>query len=99
MDHAAWTNTRVIKENATVEIMKLKQEPGKDIALFGSSGLALSLIRENLVDEYRIITTPTALGNGKSLFNGLGVKLDLKLDKTWIFNSGNVLNYYSRAMK
>jgi dihydrofolate reductase len=91
---ADWNNTRLIKENIREEIAKLKQQSGKDIAIFGSSDLAASLMHTGLIDEYRIMVNPVVLGNGKSLFKGIRDKLRLKLLKTKTFHSGNVLLYY-----
>ena len=82
------------KENVVEEILKLKQQPGKDLAIFGSSELASTLIQHGLIDEYRIMVNPVALGSGKSLFKGLKERLNLKLLKTQTFSSGNVLLYY-----
>jgi len=78
------------------EIRKLKNQNGKDIAIFGSSDLALSLIEGNLIDEFRIIISPTVIGDGKSLFAGVGHRLHLKLIKSKVFDSGNVLLYYEK---
>ncbi len=96
---AAWQNTRLIKDNFVEEISKLKQQPGKDLIIFGSSDLAVSFIDHGMIDEYRIMINPVALGVGKSLFKGLQNKLDLKLLKTKVFNSGNVLLYYGSVNK
>ena len=94
LDSVEWNNTRLIKDNVVEEITKLKQQPGKDIAIFGSSNLCVSLIKMGLIDEFRIMVNPIVLGDGHPLFNGLGGKLNLKLLKTKTFNSGNVLLYY-----
>jgi len=94
LDKAEWSNTRLVKEHIAEEISKLKQQPGKDLAIFGSSDLAVSLIHMGLVDELRIMVNPVVLGSGKSLFKGIHEKLDLKLLKTRTFGSGNVLLYY-----
>ena len=94
-----WNNTRLIKENIGEEISNLKKKPGKDIAIFSSSDLALTFIQLDLIDEYRIIVNPVVLGDGKSLFKGIKDKLDLKLVKTKSFKSGNVLLYYQPGKK
>lgn len=96
LDKAEWNNTKLIKENISEEISKLKQQPGKDLIIFGSSNLSISLIDHELIDEFRIIISPVYLGKGKSLFTGIHDKLNLKLLKTKVFKSGNVLLYYGR---
>lgn len=94
-----WNNTRLIKENIGEEISNLKKKPGKDIAIFGSSDLALTFIQLGLIDEYRIIVNPIVLGDGKSLFKGIKDKLNLKLVQTKTFISGNVLLNYHPGRK
>jgi len=94
-----WQNTRLVKENIAEEISKLKQQPGKDLIIFGSSDLAVTLIQHGLIDEYRIMVNPVVLGNGKHLFKGINHKLNLKLLKTKTFRSGNVLLYYQPEEK
>jgi dihydrofolate reductase len=91
---ADWNNTRLIKDNIPGEMAKLKQQPGKEIAIFGSSNLAATFIQHGLIDEVRIIVNPVVLGKGKPLFSGIREKLSLKLLKTKVFKSGNVLLYY-----
>jgi dihydrofolate reductase len=90
-----WKNTSVVSHNVIVEIQKLKQERGKDIALLGSNKLCVSLMEARLVDEFRIMVNPVALGRGSSLFTGLSKKANLQLIKARQFKSGNILNYYS----
>jgi dihydrofolate reductase len=94
LKNADWNNTRLIKENITEEVSNLKHQPGKDIAIFGSSDLAATFMQSGLIDEYRIMINPIILGEGKLLFKGLNEKLNLKLLKTKMFSSGNVLLYY-----
>jgi dihydrofolate reductase len=99
LNNAAWQNTRLIKENIVEEISKLKAEPGKDMILFGSSDLSVTLIQHGLIDEIRIMVNPVVLGNGTTLFNGIQERLRLRLMKTKTFHSGNVLLYYQPEMK
>jgi len=68
LEKVEWENTRLVKENVAEVITKLKEQPGKDIAILGSSELTVFLTQQGLVDEYRIMVNPVALGNGKSLF-------------------------------
>lgn len=89
-----WNNTRLISENIVDEINKLKSETGKDIAIFGSNNLAVSLIQMGLLDKFRIMVNPIVIGKGNALFTGLDSKLNLKLITTKVFKSGNVLLSY-----
>ena len=94
MEKADWENTRLIKENIKEEITALKNQSGKDLYLFGSAVLASTLREMNLIDEYRIMLNPVAIGHGKSLFSDLHYNLHLRLLKTRKFKSGNVLLSY-----
>ena len=94
LETAAWENTRLVKEHAAEEVARLKQQPGKDIAIFGSSDLATSLLRDGLLDEVRVIVNPVILGSGKRLFEGIDARVELKLSRTQTFHSGNVLLCY-----
>ena len=94
LDQAGWTNTRLIKDNVRDELTKLKQLPGKDIAIFGSSSLTVSLLQWGLIDELRIMVNPVALGDGKSVFRTAAERIHLKLLKARPFKSGNVLLSY-----
>ena len=91
---AEWNNTRLVKDNIAEEITTLKQQPGKELALFGSANLLSTLINMDLIDEHRIIVNPVVLGSGTPLFQGVRDKLKLMLVKTRTFRSGNVLLYY-----
>ena len=90
----AWQNTRLVKANAAQEVARLKQQPGKDLIIFGSSDLAVSLIPHGLIDEFRILVNPVVLGSGKPLFQGLQQSLGLKLAQTRTFKNGNILLVY-----
>jgi len=94
LSSAAWQNTRLVKGDIAEEVAKLKQEPGKDLFVFGSSDLAVALLQNDLLDEIRVILNPVILGSGKTLFQGLPGKLKLKLLNSQVFRSGNVLIYY-----
>jgi dihydrofolate reductase len=79
LEKADWNNTTLVKGDAAEDVARLKKMPGKDIAIFGSSKLAVSLSERGLIDEYRIMVNPVALGSGHSLFGGMKGRLKLRL--------------------
>lgn len=91
-----WRNVKLIHEFDAEEIRRLKDQPGKEISV-GGSDLALSFIKAGLIDEFRFMIAPVALGAGTPIFKGLECKLDLELIKTRTFESGNILLYYKPA--
>ena len=95
LKEATWGNTTLIRENAAEEMMKLKAQKGKDIGILGSANLAASLMRQNLIDEYRIMVNPIVLGEGNPLFGNADERIRLKLLRTRDFKSGNVLLCYT----
>jgi dihydrofolate reductase len=94
IDQADWANTRVVKVDVAAEIAALKRQPGRDIAILGSSSLTVSLLRLGLVDELRIMVMPVVLGDGRSLFRTADERIGLELLTTRPFSSGNVLLTY-----
>jgi dihydrofolate reductase len=64
----SWEPARVVSGSAAEEVGRLKAEPGKDMVVWGSLALSDSLMREGLVDEYRLQICPVVLGRGKRLF-------------------------------
>jgi dihydrofolate reductase len=100
LEKADWNNTRLIKTNLPEEILKIKQAPGKDIALFGSANLMTTLVQHNLIDEYRLMLNPVVLGKGEPLFAGTPGPIKLKLLQARPFKNGNVLlSYQPEARK
>ncbi len=97
LQKAEWSNSVLVNEVVLSDILKLKTQNGKSIAILGSSDLSLSFIKYDLIDEYRLMINPVALGGGKRLFEGINNKLNLKLKITRAFKSGNVLFYYEPA--
>jgi dihydrofolate reductase len=94
LDTCCWNNSRLITGDIYQEIEQLKKKDGRQLAIFGSSQLAGSLMEHALIDEYRIIVNPIFLGGGKQLFNSNKARLKMHLKDSYVFNSGNVLHYY-----
>jgi dihydrofolate reductase len=84
----------LIKDNIAAEVAKVKQQPGRDLALVCGPTLLASLARLNLIDQYRLMVLPTALGHGKALFGDFQEELKLTLLSTRVFSSGTVLHHY-----
>ncbi len=87
----AWANTQLIKGDAAEELTSLKQQPGKNLLVLGSSALTTNLMQMGLLDELRIMVNPLILGGGKSLFHTANQRIGLKLLATRAFKSGNLL--------
>lgn len=98
LKNAEWNNTTIIRERITDEIIKLKQQPGKDMVIFGSGTLVSELTHLKLIDEYRLIINPVILGNGNPLFKSINERVNLKLINMKILESGSVIIYYQREM-
>jgi len=94
LDKATWQNSRLVKGAIAEEVAKLKQQPGRDMVIFGSSDLAVALTKLGLIDEYRIIVNPLILGNGKTLLKGLNERLKLQLLETRALPSGSIYLRY-----
>lgn len=89
-----WENSSLLGGDPAAEIAHLKQQSGKDLAIFGSSDLVVSLNKPELIDEYRLFYAPVLLGKGKPLFEGLHQQVKLKLIESRVFNSGVVVSRY-----
>jgi dihydrofolate reductase len=94
LEKVEWNNTELHSSNVVTVIQNVKKIPGKDIAVFGSSDLCLTLIKDGLIDEIRIMVNPVVLGHGTPLFSGINGPLKLELTKEHTFKSGNVLLTY-----
>ncbi len=92
-----WENTTVVTVDIVNYVQDLKNQEGDDIAMFGSNNLCVSLMPSRLIDEFRIMINPVALGKGNSLFTGLNDREKFKLKKIREFTSGNVLLNYIPA--
>ena len=93
-----WRNVKLRRKVDPVEIRRLKELPGRDIWV-GTSDLAVSFIKEGLIDEFRFMINPVVVGGGRRIFEGLNRKLDLELMESRNFASGNVLLYYRLRRK
>jgi dihydrofolate reductase len=95
LDSVSWNNSRLVNSDAGDELKLLKQQAGKDLLLFGSADLAATFMRNNQIDEFRLMVNPIVLGRGVPLFKENGTPRKLNLTKTRTFHNGNVLLYYS----
>jgi dihydrofolate reductase len=97
LDNASWSNTRLVKDNLAAEIRKMKKEPGDDMVILGSGSIVSQLAQEGLINVYQVVVNPVVLGKGRTMFEGVKEKLNLKLTKTRTFGNGNVFLCYEPA--
>ena len=93
---SAWRNSKLISGNVVEEIRALKEQPGKNIMIDGSSVLIHTLAENDLVDEYNLHVYPVVLGGGKKLFPE-GLRVNLRLVESTPLPSGVVFMRYVRA--
>ena len=95
LDSVEGRNTRIVRTNLHDEIVKLKQEPGKNI-LVGGVDIPSQLMELGLVDEYRFVVSPIIAGEGRRLLEGVSLRdrLHLKLVESKNFTSGCVALRY-----
>jgi len=92
---AEWQNSTLIEENVADELVRLKQQPGKNINISGSITLVRSLLRDGLLDELRLQLFPVVVGSGMRLFGDSGQQLSLKLAESRTFGTGVVNLVYT----
>jgi dihydrofolate reductase len=88
LEEVGWNNSTLIQDNVAEEITELKRQPGKDITILGSGTLVRSLLRDNLLDELRLMVHPIVLGSGKRLFEEGGDQKRLELVDSKTFSTG-----------
>lgn len=93
-----WEEATVVKTDAAREIERLKQQPGKDLVIWGSLTLAQSLMHEGLIDEYQLIVCPVVLVEGRRLFDDKVAPGEMHLLSTRSFDRGSVLLSYAGEM-
>jgi len=98
LDKASWNNTKLYKGDLATEVRKLKDESGPDMVILGSGSIVSQLAEQNLIDEYQLALTPIVLGKGRTLFETVKEKLNLKLAKSRTFGNGTVFVCYQPAV-
>jgi dihydrofolate reductase len=94
LQEATWGPVNILRGSPAEEIAALKKQHDKDILVHGGASLAQALIAQNLIDEYRLLIHPVALGSGKPCF---AIATELSLLGAHRFNSGVVALTYTRA--
>lgn len=96
INEAGLVNTKVISDNLSENINKLKKQSGKNILIFGSPRASHSLLNEGLVDEFWIFMNPILIGHGTPLFKNVHELTKLKLLETKSFTSGVIALHYRK---
>ncbi|MEP6852308.1 MAG: dihydrofolate reductase family protein [bacterium] len=94
LTRADWPTSRIASGDLAEEIHGLKAEPGGDIIAFGGYTFAQALSRAGLIDEYRLVTRPAALGSGEPMFKDLTTVLHLDLTECNAYPDGTVITVY-----
>lgn len=96
-DKLDWNNSTLMHEINPEEVLKMKQEAGKDMIIYGSGTIVAQLTELGLIDEYRFMIAPVIIGKGKTVFSTLTSYKQMKLIETRTFSNGNVMVSYIAA--
>jgi len=97
LQRVGWQNSTLIDGDVAEAVAKLKEQPGKNIAVLGSGRLVQTLIEHDLVDEYFLAVFPIVLGGGKRLFRESDQTRRLSLVDSKATSTGGVLLTYRPA--
>jgi dihydrofolate reductase len=93
---ADWPTTTVASGDLAEEVARLKDQPGGEIIVYGGYTFAQALTLHDLVDEYRLVTRPVALGSGEPMFKDLPRGRRLTLVDSTPYPDGTVITVYRR---
>jgi dihydrofolate reductase len=97
LDEVGWNNSTLLRGDVAEAVAALKEENGPEIQVPGSGNLIQTLLRNDLVDELRLMVFPLLLGTGKRLFGDGTVPANLKLVDSIVTGNGVVAATYERA--
>ncbi|HEY8187169.1 MAG TPA: dihydrofolate reductase family protein [Pyrinomonadaceae bacterium] len=97
LDKASWKNTRLVKTGMVEEVRRMKNEPGEGMVILGSGTIVSQLSDAKLIDEYQLVFNPIVLGAGRTLFEDIKDKINLKRTNSRTFENGNVVLNYQLA--
>jgi dihydrofolate reductase len=89
-----WVNTTLATSDLTDEIMKLKNESGKDIVTYGGAMFDSSLIKAGLIDEFHLFVNPVVIGSGMAIFKDINKIQKFTMIKSTPFDCGIVELHY-----
>jgi dihydrofolate reductase len=92
-------NARLATDDVADEVARLKETPGEGVVSVGGAGLAATLIRLDLIDEYRLFVRPVVLGRGTTYFPPLDHAIELELLETRTFGSRVTYLRYRRSRR
>ncbi|HVA60699.1 MAG TPA: dihydrofolate reductase family protein [Mycobacteriales bacterium] len=92
-----WPGATLLDNDIVAEVADLKQQPGNELQVHGSGGLAQTLIEQDLIDEYRLLIFPVRLGSGKRLFREGARAAALRLTSTTTTSMGVIISTYQPA--
>ncbi|MRG48420.1 dihydrofolate reductase [Chitinophaga sp. SYP-B3965] len=93
------TNAVFINSNIKETVLDIKQQPGKDIWLYGGSDLTTTFLNLDLIDVFRLAVHPVILGQGKPLFKDIKERHKLKLLDVKGYKSGIILETYEKVLR
>jgi dihydrofolate reductase len=96
MHETGLPNTRVISDQLSDNINKLKQQAGENILIFGSPRASQALLNEGLIDEFWLFVNPILLGQGMPLFKDITRTIKLKLVESKTFACGVIALHYEK---
>jgi dihydrofolate reductase len=96
LEKVTWAGVTIVRDDIPGLIQRLRQEPGKNMVMFGSPGLATSFMNLGLIDEYRVNLNPVFLGHGKRILGDVTKVMGMKLVDQKTYSSGVIALHYIR---
>jgi dihydrofolate reductase len=97
LGEASWSNTRLVKGDLAAAMRELKSETGPDMVILGSGSIIAQLSDHRLIDAYQVVLNPVVIGKGRTMFDGMTGRLNLKLATSRNFGGGKVFLSYELA--
>ncbi len=94
LDNVNWQNTTLVKTDPVEAVRRMKEEAGDDMVIMGSGTIISQLAAAALIDSYQFVLSPLALGQGRTLFDGVPKRVDMKHTSTRTFRNGKVVLGY-----
>jgi dihydrofolate reductase len=99
LEYPEWNNSRIVRSDIKKEVRQLKEEPGKNMIIYGSGKIVTQLTKAGLIDDYIFWVHPVILGKGKSIFKKGSPWPELNIYKARTFSSGVVVLHYKKDIR